>query len=226
MNGAKYLAPGSPGKGSYHYYLNGSAQDINETWFIESDNDGRVVVHSQRCTVGGTVSLNVIAVYRTQRITAVHACYRSPDSQTRASYRVAPQCITARLIHDGVSSREVLRPRPPYFMFPLMRVFTGDLLLQLAGEPEGADILVPNIEANATTAERLRLSTSVRKVEEVNCEWPTGMSQPRPMRCFMYSGGNYKTPGYFWVDNRGLLVRYCWQQSASEHWDVRLHLAD
>jgi hypothetical protein len=39
---------------------------------------------------------------------------------------------------------------------------------------------------------------------------------------YEYIGDQYQAGSQFWVNDKHLLARYCWQQSADAHWDTLL----
>jgi hypothetical protein len=119
------------------------------------------------------------------------------------------------ILHDGASSRPLL--------FPLMRIFTGPLiarLLQLGGT---GNVILPDINDPGDGGRLLRPLNTQRWARVVDNDALLSRDGLQlKCRCCEYTGDQYGAGSHFWLGEDDLLLRYQWQQSSDQHWDVWL----
>lgn len=212
--------------GVYHYRLNAQDTAIEERWQRYRHASGEWQVRSSRRVPG--LELRVDARLSAGLVSRFDVAWcQAGGPQLRAEYD---------LVADRVVARRCLAPQPattedlvfagsatPPLLFPLMRIFTGPLIAGLLrGGGRGA-VVLPFIVDPADHARLLRpvLSEREARVVEEGVELELAGARQQCRRC-EYLGDQYGTGDRFWLGPDDLLVRYQWQQSAQQHWDVYL----
>gem|GEM_PF-3480840 len=104
------------------------------------------------------------------------------------------------------------RPLANAHFFPLMRVFTGAMVIALMQKGGQGEVIVPHIaqpEPDKPIFQPMRSQRSVQR-----------MAGLAPV--YLYHGGPYEKPATILLNNEGLMERYTWEQSDTETWVCRL----
>lgn len=213
--------------GCYRYILNGHPTEVAESWSLEGELATQCQISSRRSAPG--VEIEVTAAVSSGTLQHFTTLWRSGSAGTisaeyllqrdrvlvtwRAAGRGNEEVI--ELFHDTVSSQPLL--------FPLMRIFTGPLiarLLQLGGEGK---VILPDINDPEDEEHLLRPLTTQRRARVIEKE-ALLLCNGVELRCRRceYTGDQYRAGSQFWLGEDDLLLRYQWQQSADQHWDVLL----
>jgi len=96
--------------------------------------------------------------------------------------------------------------------FPLMRIFTGDLITQIIHAGGSGDVIVPDIRNLTETGSVFKPITSKREVR----------ADPENTDLFHYSGGQYKSPVPVLLGEDGMMIHYTWTGPDGARWECRL----
>lgn len=192
--------------GTYRYWKDGAAQDIEEPWQLVRDGEAARLTGERR--VGGAAVLSVTARYEGPACTALELRW-SGERPRHRHYRLHDSCAQWR--EDGAMAWRTLVLPPDTLLYPLLRAASGPILQALLEKPR--TIVLPSLrdpaapgflepELSARYARRFAESE-----EGVHCR---------------YFGGEYGEAGAdYWLAADGLVTRYCWA-SANGLWEVRL----
>lgn len=232
MNSEKFTGPAS---GVYHYYLNDAPAGVEETWRIWSEND-LIYTTSQRVAAafGTTITVNTISAppwpaLRFHRITA-HIQQPTPaTAEVRAVYEFADDgsLRVSRIINGTPADGAALTVPADCIVAPLMRVFLGPTILAVAARAEaGAEVLVPDLMHLTDPQQVLQPTFDARRAEFAGYEeLPVNGCQYETAR-YAYLGRHYDDQAQFWLDARGLLVRYTFRPVAGQLWRIDLGPAE
>lgn len=197
-------------RGSYIYFLNGERTDIREHWQVDAAPSGRRI-RSERIANGATLSVD--AVETGGCITRFDIRYRAGDTDMRAGYEIDGRGVRVQRVVNGQSEFHQAQAEGSFIPSPLMRVFTGGVIRQLAALGRPGWVLVPWLFDPAQTGRFLlpHFDTRSARLLEYGPE----------ADLYEYLGEQYDDTARFWVNAAGLLSRYIWQQG-SQHWDVLL----
>lgn len=219
-------------QGAYVYYCDGQKMRIKEGWFIHRSESG-LWIHSQRVVTEADLCIQVCAQLSTD--SSEINCLKGNELQsydirwidtgeqpfTIESEYTSSLCYVT--VNSGGHDITIHDLGESDIIFPLLRIFTGGLFLQLLQAGGKARAMVPWIKDPAKRGELLKPCFSERKLEPVdlNVEFkPDDISDDLySYRCF---GGEYQQGASFWLNRYGLLVRYLWQEDDGRQWDVRL----
>lgn len=215
-------------QGYFSYQLNGRLTDIIEPWRI-----GRVPFISNN-SIGGnphTAADLHSTVIQSLRHSRQYQLLLTADWQQRCQQQ---QCVlywqqgdspgvTARYQLSGQSwycEQAVTRQQgelcSPWHFFPLLRVFSGAMLLALEQGP--TQLILPDIEVDTVPADKLRPKLDTRQSQAIE-------STAQDTRCFIMTGGHYREDNaVFTLNEAGLLLSYQWQQDDRHCWQVTNHL--
>ena len=212
--------------GVYHYRLNGQETAVEERWQRRRHASGEWQVSSSRRAPG--LEILVDARVNAGLVTSFDVAWCQPGSpDIHAEYGLAADrvVVSRRVSTEAAATEEVLLHvgAAPPLLFPLMRIFTGPLIARLLeGAGKGA-VVLPAIADPADRAALLRpvLSQREARVVEEGIELELAGARFQCSRC-EYLGDQYGPGSWFWLGADELLVRYQWQQSPQQHWDVWL----
>jgi hypothetical protein len=212
--------------GVYHYRLNGQATAIEEHWQRYRHESGEWQVNSSRRASGLEIRVDARVNAGTVCCFDVAWC-AAGEREVRAEYELAADRVVVRrrVSPQAAATEEVLLHggAAPPLLFPLMRIFTGPLLARLLrGAGKGA-VVLPFIADPADRSGLLRpvLSQREARVVEEGIELELAGARFQCRRC-EYLGDQYGPGSWFWLAADDLLVRYQWQQSPQQQWDVWL----
>ena len=201
-------------EGEYRYLLNGESAPVEEHWRIKSlDGDQRLMT-SERIAPGIRIKVN--ATEQAGIVSQCQIAWQSEQSdELTVEYFLAAESFRYRLGDDDWRS---VSPDTgdSLVLYPLMRIFTGPVILRLAALGGEGDVLVPAIGDPSDRDGLLRPELTRRCVTHLASEADGDLWQ--------FTGGQYDESARFWIDSSGLLARYLWRQDADREWDVRLQM--
>lgn len=203
-------------RGSYIYRLNGEPAPVEESWEISNEAGAVQYWNSER--IAGDTRISVAAEVENGKVRQCGIRWKSGAAVAiDATYRDTPDGLAWRRtqgeeIGSGVVSGEAT------ILYPLMRVFTGLVIAQLAQRGGEGPVLVPDI--GSSEVNRLLLpDLSQRRValqgDDRLPDWPH-------CQRWQFIGGRYDNTAAFWLDSDNRLLRYQWQQSPGQLWEVEL----
>jgi hypothetical protein len=196
--------------GRYVYRLDGAVQPIEETFEAA---DGRIT--SRRVAAEGAIVLTV----EREGATALIAL-DLPDASARAEYAgIEPGVVEVRRTVNGERRPDDRVAARGMLLFPLLRVFAGDVVRAVAaGGAGGRVVLVPDIRPGCAPEDLLAPVLDVRTAE------PVGPPREDLSQAYGYVGGSYEDGAVFRVRPDGLLAAYAWRQPEVGTWEVDLVL--
>ncbi|MBB3047964.1 hypothetical protein FHR99_002230 [Litorivivens lipolytica] len=192
-------------EGRYRYCLNGELTDIHEPWMRYQLPDGGQVIRTSRSD-GKSFVLGVKCWIQANR-TYASLFWANASGYCTANYRVNGESMRWNL--DGETPEQLELDRPTQF-FPLMRIFSGEILLSLLANGGSGQVLVPSIKSPERRETLFRPLFSERSVEALGSN------------TYHYRGGEYDDGARYELNDEGLLQRYSWQQSENQFWEVEL----
>ena len=217
------LAP-SVSRGIYLYCRNGAPADIEETWEI-FDEGGARRIRSQRRAPGRGAVLAVESWHRDGAWQRCDLAWRQmldgKPVQASACYRFAPSALEIAL--QGPNGAARWREADLDFLFsPLLRIYSGETIRRLHARGGRGRVLVPRLGDGRPSARFLGPSYSQRQAQLIGQARLRLGSARRDCLEYRYQGGPYVPAARFWVDERGLTLRYRWQQDETTSWEVSL----
>lgn len=224
-----------PASGTYHYYLNDTPAGVVETWRIWRENDA-LCTESRREAVAYQTTLSVATVSASDWLASdfarweIHLQQHTPDAaDVRAVYEFGTdhQLQVTRHVNGTLTDKTALTLPVNCLGAPLMRIFLGPTILRVATcEEAGAQVLVPDLMHLADPQRVLQPTFDLRRAEFLNkeklevagCEYATAR--------YAYQGQHYDDQAEFWLDARGLLVRYAFRHANGQHWRADLMMND
>ena len=212
-------------QGIYRYCRNGAPADIEETWEI-FDEGGERRIRSQRRAPGRGAVLSVESWQRDGAWQRCELAWRQlldgKPVQANACYRFGEDALEIAL--QGPDGTARWRQADLDFLFsPLLRIYSGETIRRLHARGGQGRVLVPRIGDGRPSAQQfLGPSYSERQVRLVGEDRLRLGSTCRDCLEYRYQGGPYVPAARFWVDERGLTLRYRWQQDEATSWEVRL----
>ena len=205
--------------GSYQYFLNDELSEIEERWQVWETGQSQRICSTRRAP---GVALSVDAVAQRGVVREFEVMWRpAKGAEIVASYRLAAGGFTYSRHVAGAVDEAGEGIEQPVVFYPLMRIFTGRVIQTVAHSGGEALVIVPSVSGGDASPPLLAPDPDMRRVsrcEELN--WPEPGPTPERLSRWQFMGGQYDANARFWLDERGLLVRYQWQQGADQHWDV------
>jgi hypothetical protein len=213
--------------GSYRYLLNGQPTAVTESWDIEGELAAQCQINSLRVAPG--VEIEVTAEVSKSKVQGFTSTWRSDSKEAiSAQYvlqadRVLVTWRSARntaeevieVFHDDVSSAPLL--------FPLMRIFSGPLIARILNLGGAVKVILPDINDPGDERRLLRPLSTLRRARVIENDALLSLDGvDLPCRACEYTGDQYGAGSHFWLGEDDLLLRYQWQQSDQQHWDVWL----
>ena len=219
------MAEGEGETGQYLYYLNGTLAEIEEHWIAKPQQQNTTLVRTHRKVPGLLISVE--AILAGKEVTSFEVIWAAEGKdEIKAIYsRQESTLMFSRSVGELAThvSSDLPTMDGPVVPYPLMRVFTGAVIQQLAQAGGEARVLVPAIDEPDNPQALLLPKISLRRViqgDAVMLERANGAS----VACeqWQFIGGQYDARARFWLDDSGRLQRYCWQQDDDRCWDIRL----
>jgi hypothetical protein len=219
-------------RGSYSYSLNGAPAAITETWCIETlANERRITVSERHAPQYGS-RLRVEALESEGRITRFEVAWANsgqgavPDA--RATYIAHPEAVEVSRFVEGRATAETYPVNGPLVISPLLRIFMGPVIRQVAalGQGRPVNVLAPWILDPADRDRLLTPKFEPRSARRLGADTvPLGASR-RPADKYTYVGETYDDTAEFWLDDSGLLLGYRFTQNQIGQWEVWLSEID
>lgn len=207
--------------GNYAYYLDGEDTSITESWTIDKDADGKIIVHAIRDAQVFQSRIEVSAIKQSGLITSFQVTWENGgDGMVRhvhTDYQISQDIVNvSRAVNGNKKSYTFNYPIMP-IISPLMRVFMGDAIVKLSKQAEGATVLIPNITDPTNAGTLLLPKIEQRQAKMLHAEELELAGQSISGDCYSYTGELYDENARFWLDEHFTLLRYTWGQ-----WDVFL----
>ena len=211
--------------GSYEYLLNGEITSIVETWARERQSGSQQRWCSSRQAPG--VELSVQASVSDGGVRAFDVSWQAAGAAAiRAHFALHDDHLRYERLQEDVpvSIEEIPLPGAGICVLsPLMRVFTGPVIARLLCAGGEGTVILPAIGETEDAQSLLRPQISQRQARvlqpQAQLQLETGSHSCRVCE---YQGDQYAAGTQFWLDEDDLLLRYTWQQSPAQFWDVRL----
>ena len=217
--------PGSPVSGSYQYLLNGEPTAITETWSCLPQASGQVIISSTRQAPG--VVIDVTARVNAGLVSSFELSWTTaPGLPIKVEYTLQGNMLQV-MRHQGERRAEhteiQLEEGGPLLLSPLMRIYTGPVIARLLQAGGHGTVIVPAIgnPDDEHALLRPRISQRQARVLEPRAELARGDTAVSCKLC-EYTGDQYGAGSRFWLAEDETLLRYQWQQSALQQWDVTL----
>ncbi|MEE2003087.1 hypothetical protein QWY20_16630 [Alkalimonas sp. MEB108] len=198
-------------QGQYHYQCNGKPTDIEEPWRIGMDAKGHRIIQSLRFSKQHQM---LLTVHWQQQGETAEQGQLAELSWQQGSAKPSSACYQLAKNHWQCQSGSTLlsgEQDGPWHFFPLLRVFSGAMVLALQQEQP---LLLPNLELGADAQRLLPLWDRRQSfLLEKNSTHST----------YAMQGGHYRPDNArFVLAQDGLLQRYHWQQTDALRWDIAL----
>jgi hypothetical protein len=211
------------GRGCYRYLCNDEPAGVEETWEIQH-RDGECHIQSVRFARSINTRLRVRSVHRDENFSSCSLHWRRQltDQAVEVS---ADYCFDSRgasaYIHNGSEEIEWHEPDPDFLFSPLMRIYNGPVIRTLCARGESR-VLVPWIKNTEQVEKIFHPDYSVRQAQLVrDTELRIG-GNTLACKEYEYNGGEYQPGTRFWVDPKGVMLRYSWQQDQRARWEISL----
>lgn len=206
-------------RGRYRYSRDGEPMAVDERFVLGEIAPGVVRVRSTRITASPTARLEVdvrIDAGRTDAVVRWTGSAPGIARTARAEYAAVDGSVVVTRVVDDVVHEPVTVSGVVY---PLMRVFTGPLVV---GSVPGLDLVVPDVADPADLGRFLAPVTSSRTAEVLGERAVVVDGVERAGTAYRWIGGAYGEDGAeFVVDQGGLLLSYAVAQP-SGRWEVVL----
>jgi hypothetical protein len=206
-------------RGRYRYTRDGEPMPVDERFVLGEIAPGVVRVRSTRITATPTARLEVdvrISGGRTDAVVRWTGSAPGVAREARAEYSGEDGAVAVTRVVDGVVHEPVAAAGAVY---PLMRVFTGPLVV---GSVAGLDVVVPDVADPGAVDRFLAPVTSSRTAEVLGGRAVVVDGVERAGTAYRWIGGAYGEDGAeFVVDPGGLLLSYAVTQP-SGRWEVAL----
>lgn len=217
--------------GIYHYELNGEPQDILEHWQSQAQPDGRTLISSARVVPGLDLQVEAVAAQGVVERCELRWLAQGQPELVAQYYFEDGGLVVSRTEGGGSTVRRhlaidsMIQPAP--LLSPLLRVFAGPLVARLLDMGGSGSVVVPAIGDPAAREELLlpRISERRARVLEPKAELTLG-GERFVCRCCEYEGDQYGPGTRFWLGEDDLLLRYNWEQSPQQRWNVWLERGD
>lgn len=223
-------------QGCYRYLLNGQLQAITEPWLKAQNSAGQSLTQSARFVESLQATLLVSLRQQLPPPSAQNLplpagfdseirWQQTGQTEIRALYQFCQQKRQLQLYrtdHSGISHSQQHKAEP-FLYFPLLRVFSGAVIRQLA-HAGPLPTLVPDIN-NPTDRNTLLQPTEHLRSAQLQAEEQIELhGQSYQAERYHYLSERYQQQdnASFWIDPRGLLLKYHWQQNPEQCWQVEL----
>lgn len=208
-------------RGEYEYRCNDHVAPLSETWQVAQMSNGYEIsstrtVPSQSLVIRARAQVVSGSIARCWLRWCVQGGEECLATATYRGDRKRKAGGLYRFRRAGFPVRSV--PVKEQHYFPLLRVFSGQLLGALAAEGGRGEVLVPWIQDPARSDRLFTPDFSLRTLEHLGVE-RRGDGGGR-VDCYRYGGGQYENSAEYRLRD-GLLLDYRWQQG-EKIWHVLL----
>ena len=206
--------------GRYDYFLNDVLQPISESWQCFENGDGELVVDSTR--LAGSLALRSRAISIGNSFDHVLIEWNAEES-IKAFYHLSQQCCC----WQSTGGNELRLPVSGAVIYPLMRVFTGAVIAQLAQLGGSGKVIIPDIRLQTSTEGKLQPHYSERSCAFVAEDEIYIQNRKQVSERWTFIGDQYSSDSCFWLDANRNLLCYSWSQGPEQLWRVeRVELGD
>ena len=211
--------------GTYIYLLNNEPTGIIETFSIENLPDGTKLTTATRdASVYGTTII-VKTVEKDNKLNEFEINFKK-ESIIVAIYKFSDKTFHfERTINGKIVDNEIIELPKNCVIFPLMRCFQGNTILQVAANQALTTVLVPNIINPNDTENLLKPTFDERTAEQIGQEsiaFYQANSITFETNVYRYFTKHYDENSRFWIDKDRLLVAYTFHQADDKLWTVCL----
>ena len=200
---------------------------MTEPWARQVLPTGQHRVTSARRAPG--IEIAVDAVFGDGLVRSCVITWQSDVVSVEADYVWRGNMLECRRIQDGCAADEqqlACDQGASLLLFPLMRIFTGPLISRLLDNGGTGQVVVPDIRQPDDSHSLLLPLVSRRDANILESDAALDIDGGKlPCRLCEYTGGQYGSGSRFWVAEDETLLRYQWQPSSGQHWDVWLQPA-
>ena len=205
--------------GRYEYLLNGVATAIEEAWSCRDIAGGGQQLNSYRRTPG--VEINVAAQVHRGLVKDCEFDFKSSSGiyiVTRYAMRGNTLAVSRSENEAPFEDFELDLGEQGALLFPLMRIYTGEVIAALLDSGGRGQVVVPDITRPDDASQLLRPLVSTREAALL-ADSAGGLPNSRACE---YTGDQYGPGSCFWLGEDNTLLAYCWQQSPEQLWEVNL----
>jgi len=223
-------------QGCYRYLLNGQQQAIAEPWVIALSPRGQSLIHSARFIDSQDTALLVAQQQAQPLRTALNSSAQGnfqckilwrqvgqADIRVQYQFRQHNRLLQISREDDAGLSNCQIHKAEPFLYFPLLRIFSGPVIRQLAWCGP-LPTVVPDINTPTARDALLQPTEELRSAQLLAEEQLVLNGQSYQAQKYNYVSQRYlpQDKAAFWIDHRGLLLKYGWQQSPEQCWLVEL----
>ena len=211
--------------GVYEYLLNDAPSGVRETWSVHRRADGLLVTRTTRdATAFGTI-LRVETLskepFNDLRFRRCEIILRN-QNEVRAVYEfTARRIVVTRAVNGATAAGDEIELPENAVFAPLMRVFLGPTILQVAAQQTATPVLVPFLENPTETDKLLRPTFDQRRAVLLGPEALTINEHSYAAQRYQYTGQRYDEQSLFWLDKNGMLLRYIFPQNDAQVWTIQ-----
>ncbi|KXI30435.1 hypothetical protein [Paraglaciecola hydrolytica] len=217
--------------GHYVYWLNGTAAKVVEPWCKAQNSQGQVLVHCAR--FADDYGITILVKHHTSPAAkgnndfSTHISWQQQaqsDICAQYVYNAEQQQFSSNLTCDGQQLINSQQRVDKFLFFPLMRVFSGDIIQELTLQGPLLTV-VPDIQTPQLRTSLLHPTESIRSAKKFGDEQIFIAGKQYDTSRYAYLSERYQSEdeAVFWLNSQGLLLKYCWQQSPAQHWQIELH---
>ncbi|TRX55040.1 hypothetical protein [Thalassomonas sp. M1454] len=202
-------------QGTYLYQLNGKNTDIEEPWQILKNGD-ITIVRSVRYSKNYAMKLSVKA-HITENNKTIELSYSEDDNDDiDAKYQLDNEGNWKLVQSHPGDIFQKHGKNPGMVIFPLLRIFTGEMLL--ACKSKTTQVLVPDIRLTASYNDKLKPSFDQRNAKYLGF---SGKGKK-----YQFNSEHYQEEGaQCFLNKDGILSQYSWQQTPEMLWQITLQKA-
>lgn len=213
--------------GTYSYFLNGKPTGVSENFTVEILPDGAKRTTAERDASPFGTKIFVEAIERGRRFERFQIRFQS-EFNIQAVYEFSGNKFRFTRSLDGDETDDETFDLPENtIVFPLMRVFQGQVILRVAdaSAEDFTTVLIPSIENPADAENLLKPTFDNRRAEKVGRE-NVAFYQPDSITfkvdVYKYFTKHYDEDSRFRINADGLLVAYRFVQAADKIWEIFL----
>jgi hypothetical protein len=201
--------------GTYEYFLNGEPTGVVETVFIDFEPPDRRIIKSIRDAKPYNTTIMVETVSSLDRFDWFSVSFHKDNFKVNAIYKFDDDTFYfQRKINYEVVEEKTIQIPQNCVIFPLMRCFQGQTILQVAENQQPTTVLVPDIQPTTKFEYLLKPTFDERTAKQI--------SESGKLRVFNYLSKHYDENSEFHLDENGLLVFYKFHQSDDKIWTIKL----
>jgi hypothetical protein len=214
------MTPAAPGEvlvasGVYIDYLNGQPSGARERWTIHAAGSSRIT-RAERDAFGLTVRVEAaesdgkLASFTVELENASSPTVRRAVAHSRVE---AGRLRVERRVNDKQPVQQELPLDESSVIAPLLRVFMGRIILEVARQAAAAPVIVPHLHNPHDTEHILLCDVEMRAASACATDEPD-------LTCYEYTADD--EPIHCWLNVDGLLVRTLYRQDADRVWTTAL----